>query len=77
MRIVMGIFSILLILMGLYMLNVTAYNYWAAGGPPNPHPEVFMKRGHIALLISFSLFGSAALLLNKTRKIGKTSNKSL
>ena len=31
----------------LLSLNLTAFNYWASGGPPTPHPEIYRVRGNI------------------------------
>ena len=36
----------------LWLLNLTAYNYWAAGGPPTPRPELYRSRGNTFLVLS-------------------------
>jgi hypothetical protein len=35
-----------LLAIGLWFANLTLFNWWAAGGPPTPHPERFATRGN-------------------------------
>jgi hypothetical protein len=28
-------------------LNLTAFNWWASGGPPVAHPEIYRMRGNL------------------------------
>ena len=44
--------SLLLLLAFLWFLYVTAFNYWAAGGPPTQHPEIYRMRGNASLGIA-------------------------
>jgi hypothetical protein len=41
------------LLMGfLWTANVAAYNWWAAGGPPVPNPELYARRALIFSVVS-------------------------
>ena len=61
----------LLVALGLWLLNGAVFNAWAAGGPPNPHPEYNLRwanRFLVASLLSF--VGAAAVLwLMRRRKL--------
>jgi hypothetical protein len=48
--------TILLLLVFLWCLNLTAFNYWASGGPPTPHPEIYRMRGNVFFGIACVLF---------------------
>lgn len=45
-----------------WFANLTLYNWWAAGGPPTPHPEVYARRGNLFLFVTCCLFLAAVLL---------------
>lgn len=32
--------------------NLSLFNWWAAGGPPTPQPEVFEHRGNVFFLVT-------------------------
>lgn len=36
--------------------NLTLYNWWAAGGPPTPHPEVYEHCGNVFFAVTLVLF---------------------
>ena len=65
------VLAALLILAGLWLLNLAAYNAWAAGGLPNPHPEynlTWANRFLVASLLSF--VGAATVIwLLRRRKL--------
>jgi len=42
--------------------NLTLYNWWAAGGPPTPNPQMYATRGNIFAVATLVLFGAAAAL---------------
>ncbi len=50
--------------------NLTLFNWWAAGGPPTPHPEIYEQRGNLffALTVLMALLALAALFINLRRK---------
>ena len=54
-----------LLLLGalLWALYLTAFNYWAAGGPPTPHPEIYRMYGNIFFEIACVLFVAFGLCL--------------
>jgi hypothetical protein len=62
----------LLLLMGFaWSANLTLFNYWASGGPPVEHPEIYRHRGNVFSAISggFLLtFGIAAWALIRRLK---------
>jgi hypothetical protein len=55
--------TFLLLLVFLWALYLTAFNYWAAGGPPTPHPEIYRMRGNIFFGIACVLFVAFAVCL--------------
>jgi len=55
--------TFLLLLVFLWALYLTAFNYWAAGGPPTPHPEIYRMRGEIFFGIACVLFVAFAVCL--------------
>ena len=61
--------TFLLLLAFLWSLYLTAFNYWAGGGPPTPHPEIYRTRGNIFFGIACVLFVAlAACLWNLVRR---------
>jgi len=55
--------TLLLLLAFLWSLYLTAFNYWAGGGPPTPHPEIYRMRGNIFFGIACALFVAFAACL--------------
>lgn len=53
------IFAALLLAASLWAANLTLYNYWAAGGPPTPNPQMYETRGNIFAVATLVLFGAA------------------
>lgn len=43
--------------------NLTLFNYWAAGGPPTPHPEIYEQRGNFFFAVTVALLLAAAVLI--------------
>ena len=62
------IIFLVLIVAGLYFLNLTAFHFWAAGGPPTPHPEFHRKWGYIFFFVSISIFIFSCVWIRITRK---------
>jgi len=62
-QIVRWLSALLLCLVGLWALNLTAFNFWAAGGPPTPHPEIYERRGWLFFAVAIGCFIIAALLV--------------
>jgi len=52
----------------LLSLNMAAGNFWAAGGPPTPNPEIYRFRGLVWLSIAFFLMILAVFLFFWSRK---------
>jgi uncharacterized membrane protein YphA (DoxX/SURF4 family) len=50
------VMTVLLFFAFLWSLNLTAFNYWASGGPPTPHPEIYRMRGNIFFGIACVFF---------------------
>jgi hypothetical protein len=48
-----------LVAASLWTANLTLYNWWAAGGPPTPHPELYEQRGNVFAVATLVLFGAA------------------
>jgi len=59
----LGLSTFLLLLAFLWFLYLTAFNYWAGGGPPTPHPEIYRMRGNIFSGIACVLFVALAVCL--------------
>jgi len=56
--------------------NLTLFNYWAAGGPPTNHPEIYEQRGNMFLAVTVGLFVLSALLaLSNIRRKRNSSPK--
>jgi len=43
--------------------NLTLFNWWAAGGPPTPQPEVYEQRGNLFFALTVALLLLALLLV--------------
>lgn len=59
-----------------WSLNLTFFNWWASGGPPVEHPEIYRHRGNIFCAISFVLFLTfivAVWALARRRKRGSSA----
>lgn len=69
---------LVLLVMGLaWTLNLTAYNYWLAGGPPTPRPEIYLARSQFFLGLSGVLFaGAVAVLILNVRALRRRRNRS-
>lgn len=46
----------LLLLSSLWFGNLALFNWWAGGGPPTPHPEIYALRGNIFFALACLLF---------------------
>jgi hypothetical protein len=55
--------SITLIIIGIIYINKALYCYWAAGGPPNPNPELSIKAGNISSCIGIGLIITAIIVI--------------
>jgi len=46
-------------------LNLTAFNFWAAGGPPMPDPEIYEyeRRAWLFFVVCIGCFIGAGLLV--------------
>ena len=63
--------TVILFLAFLWSLNLTAFNYWASGGPPTPDPEIYRMRGNIFFGIAcvfFVAFGVCIWSLVRRKK---------
>jgi hypothetical protein len=60
-----GLFAIATIfaLIGGYLLYLTCFNWWAAGGPPTPNPEVYAARGDTFFALALASFVVAVVAL--------------
>lgn len=52
--------------------TLTLFNWWAAGGPPSGHPEVYEHRGNLFFIVTAVLLVSVLLLVARNVKSGKT-----
>ena len=59
----LGLTAFLLLLAFLWFLYLTAFNYWAAGGPPTPYPEIYGMHGHIFFGIACLFFVAFVICL--------------
>lgn len=53
------ILVVVLLVGSLRTANLTLYNYWAAGGPPTPNPEMYETRGNIFAVVTLFFFAAA------------------
>ena len=70
--------SVLLFVAFAWSLNLTLFNWWASGGPPVQHPEIYRHRGNVFCGISFVLFLNfivAAWVLARRRKRGPSARR--
>ena len=42
--------------------NLTLFNYWAAGGPPTAHAELYEHRGNLFLAVTIALLLAAVVV---------------
>lgn len=59
----LGLTTFLLLLALLWFLYLTAFNYWAGGGPPTPHSEIYRMRGNIIFGVACALFVALVVCL--------------
>jgi hypothetical protein len=60
----------LLIVLFLWFGNLTLFNWWAAGGPPTPHPERYASRGIVFFTLTcLSLLGAIILAVVNVRRM--------
>ncbi len=67
----------LLCLLGLWALKLTAFNFWAAGGPPTPHPEIYARRAWAFLAVTVCFFVGAGLITWFLRRRGENEQTSI
>jgi hypothetical protein len=60
---VLAALTVLLFLAFLWSVNLTLYNWWAAGGPPTEHPDLYRQRGNMFFAIGWGLLAAIALLI--------------
>jgi hypothetical protein len=60
---ILAAFTVLLFLAFLWSVNLTLYNWWAAGGPPVEHPEIYRHRGNVFFVVGWGLLAAIALLV--------------
>lgn len=51
-----------LLLGSLWFGNLAFFNWWAAGGPPTPHPETYAQRGNIFFILTCLFFLSFVIM---------------
>ena len=68
-----------LVLLGcfLWSLNLAAFNWWASGGPPVQHPEIYRQRGNLFFGISGGLLVACILCLRSLIRNTKTQRRTL
>jgi hypothetical protein len=61
--------ALVLLAVSVWTANLTLYNWWAAGGPPTPNPQMYETRGNIFAVVTLLLFSAAVAvaLLNWKR----------
>ena len=62
------VLSAILVAVGLYLLNLTAYHVWAAGGPPSPNPQWHLMWANRFLMAALVCFAGASALLYLLRR---------
>lgn len=40
------VLAVLLLLLAAWFANLAMFNFWAGGGPPTAHPEIYTHRGY-------------------------------
>ena len=61
-RAVCWLLPLSLVAASLWSANIALFNWWAAGGPPTPHPEQFTARGNFFGAICVVLLAAAVAL---------------
>ncbi len=51
-----------LVAVSMWTANLTLYNWWAAGGPPTPNPQVYETRGNTFAAVTLLLFTGAVVI---------------
>ena len=54
-----------LLLSVLYSANLTLFNWWASGGPPNDFPQIYYFRGNVFFVLTIGLFISFVIVALK------------
>ena len=55
--------DIVLLFLSLWFGNLAIAYWWAAGGPPNSHPEAYAFRGNVSFVLAILSFVGSILLL--------------
>jgi len=56
-------FAVLLFFAFLWSINLTLFNWWAAGGPPVQYPEIYRHRGNVFFAVGWGLLVGLVLLI--------------
>lgn len=62
-RFLSWLLPVLLLLGACWTGNLTLFNWWAAGGPPTPHPEIYEQRGNVFFFVTVGLLVLALVLI--------------
>lgn len=67
---------VLLVVGACWTGNLTLFNWWAAGGPATPHPEIYEQRGNLffALTVALLLVAAVLVVVSLRRKGASRSN---
>lgn len=61
----------------IWLAYLAAYNWWAAGGPPTPHPDVYATRGNVFFALALlSLVASVLVAVLAVRRRRRPENES-
>lgn len=63
--------DVILLLLSLWFGNLAVANWWAAGGPPTVHPEIYAFRGNISFALAILCFIGFVVLLVIIRRMKK------
>ncbi len=51
-----------MLLASIWLGYLAAFNWWAAGGPPTPHPDVYATRGNVFFALAFLCLAASILV---------------
>ena len=63
--------DVIILLLSLWFGNLALYNWWAAGGPPTAHPEIYAFRGNISFVLTIFCFIGFVILFIFIRRMKK------
>ena len=67
--------AVAMLLVSVWLGYLAAFNWWAAGGPPTPHRDVYATRGNIFFVVAVLALAASVLVVVRTVRRVRRKNK--